>query len=176
MGFDPYLLSDPAFYKAIEEAIRGNIPGGETFEALIRDAIREIGGNGVMFGFHRGSTSAGDPLPKENMWSISLLEGVDPSIRSMTPFTGKFQDMVISVTSNDLDEEMEVTLLTDGFTIGPPGPLEHSITYAAGETGIKILTAQTTNILPVGSRMSFRMNSPASNTGSAQASGSILLK
>lgn len=177
MGIDPYILSDPAFYKAVEEAFKGNIPGGEAVEASIQNAIKALVVDdvdvSVLFGCSRIQHSGGLPST-EAMWGDFQAFGLDDAIRIPTPFRGRFQDMAVNVTTNTLVGTLDVSLKVDGLGIGIQ---EHIISYAAGETGLKFLATPTVDDIPVASDISFSFFPAAPGVvGIFRGSASIRLK
>lgn len=173
---DPYILSDPAIYKAIEEAVKGNIAGGEAFEVLVQNALKAVAADNisVFFGCSGVTYTGAGPPETEAIWGVSQAIGADDSIRVPTPFDGRFQDMVVNVAENDLDSSLDVTLLANGSVIGDPK--EHTVRYAAGETGLKFkfLAAPTLKLIDKGSLMSFSFLS-TSIVGTLKGSASIHL-
>ena len=176
MTIDPHILGNPSFYKAVEEAFRGNIPGGEVVEASIQDAVRDIGDDefDVLFSCIRFTHSGGPLVTMESMWAISQIRDSDDSIRVPTPFSGRFRDMVVSVSVNTLDDELEVGLSAEGLVIGDPK--EHNIVYEPGETGVVILPDPTSFVVAAGVLMSFSFFAPLSTDGNLSVSASIRLR
>ena len=176
MTIDPHILGDPSFYKAVEEAFRGNIPGGEVIEASIQDAVRDLGDDefDVLFACTLLNHSGSSLTEREGMWASSVIEGSDDSIRVPTPFSGRFRDMVVSVSVNTLDGELEVGLSAEGLVIGDPK--EHNIIYEPGETGVIIVPDPTSFIIPVGTLMAFSSFFPFNTNGIVNISASIRLR
>lgn len=171
MTVDPYILNDPAFYKAIEEILKGNIPGGEALEVAVQDAVRDLSPFNVMFSCSR-VTHFSLILETEAMWDKFQASGLDDSVRVPMPFTGRFGFLIVNIIANTLDAEMDVSFVANGAAIG--SPQEHVLTFAAGGTGTFVLPTVTSFVFPI-QRMSFLFSSPTSIAGNARGSASILL-